>query len=185
MAQPNQETRAERRGKALTLVAGVLAVVAFDQATKTAVAARMSLGESIPVVPGLLHFTLVRNTGMAFGLLSGADVPYKSVLMTLGALVALSAVAYYAIRSPQGEKLTRFVLILILGGAIGNIIDRIRLGYVIDFVDVFYGDSHWPAFNVADASISIGVGLLLLESLRRREPSLPRAADAATGAGDR
>jgi signal peptidase II len=184
VAQSNHETRADWRGTALTLAAGVLAVVALDQATKTVVAARMSLGESVPVIPGLLHFTLVHNTGMAFGLLSGADVPYKSMLMTLGALVALGAVAYYAIRSPQGEKLTRFVLILILGGAIGNILDRVRLGYVIDFVDVFYRDSHWPAFNVADASISIGVGLLLLESLRKRETALPRAADAATG-GDR
>ena len=184
VAQSNQERRAEWRGKVLTLVAGVLAVVALDQATKAMVAARMSLGESIPVVPGLLHFTLVRNTGMAFGLLSGADVPYKSVLMTLGRLVALAAVAYYTMRSPQGEKLTHLVLILVFGGAIGNLIDGIRFGYVIDFVDVFYRDSHWPAFNVADASISIGVGLILFESLRRREPALPRAADVATG-GDR
>jgi signal peptidase II len=158
--------------------------VAFDQATKAAITARMTLGESIPVIPGLLHFTLVRNTGMAFGLLSGIDVPYKSFLMTAGALLALAAVAYYALRSPQRERLTQLVLILILGGATGNILDRVRLGYVVDFVDVFYRDSHWPAFNVADASISIGVGLLLLESLRR-EPALPRPAGVVAGGGDR
>jgi signal peptidase II len=146
-------------------------IVALDQATKLLVSSRIALGESVTVVPGLLHFTLVRNTGMAFGLLSGSDLPGKALLVTLASILALAAVTYYALRSPFGEKTTRFGLTFILGGAIGNIFDRVRLGYVVDFVDVFVRDSHWPAFNVADASICIGVGLLLLDSLKHREPS--------------
>jgi signal peptidase II len=129
------------------------------------------------MISGFLHLTLVRNTGMAFGLLSGADIPFKAALVTILSVAAMGAVSYYALRSPQDEKLTRIGLTFILGGALGNIIDRIRLGYVVDFVDVFYRDTHWPAFNVADACICIGVGLLLVDSFRRRdEPELAKLA---------
>jgi signal peptidase II len=170
-------TVTERKGngfdwkrQVLPLGTGVLALIAIDQVTKALVASRMGLSESIPVIPGLVQFTYVRNTGMAFGLLSGADVPFKTLLVTFASILALAAVAYYALRSPGSDPATRFGLILILGGALGNIIDRIRLGYVIDFIDVFYGRSHWPAFNVADSAISVGVGLLVLDSLRNRSP---------------
>ncbi|HEY7816845.1 MAG TPA: signal peptidase II [Vicinamibacteria bacterium] len=155
--------------RALVLAAGISAILAFDQATKILAASRLLPGESVPIIPGLLHFTLVRNTGMAFGILSAHDFPFKSVIMTLLSLAALGAVVYYALRSPRGESLTRWGLTLILGGALGNILDRARLGYVIDFVDVFYRDAHWPAFNVADSCICIGVGLWLLDSLWRPE----------------
>jgi signal peptidase II len=162
--------------RALVLAAGVSAIVAFDQATKMLAAGRLLPGESIPILPGLLHFTLVRNTGMAFGLLSAHDFPFKSVVMTFLSLAALTAVVHYALRSPRGESMTRWGLTLILGGALGNILDRARLGYVIDFVDVFYRDAHWPAFNVADSCICIGVGLWLLDSLWRSERKAPPAA---------
>jgi signal peptidase II len=155
--------------RALVLAAGISAILAFDQATKILAASRLLPGESVPIIPGLLHFTLVRNTGMAFGILSAHDFPFKSLIMTLLSLAALGAVVYYALRSPRGESLTRWGLTLILGGALGNILDRARLGYVIDFVDVFYRDAHWPAFNVADSCICIGVGLWLLDSLWRPE----------------
>ena len=178
---PNHEEKEGLRRRAFSLAAGVAALVALDQATKTAVASRLVPGESIEILPGLLHLTLVRNTGMAFGLLSGLDIPFKSLLMTLLSLVALSAVIYYSLRSPRGETMTRFGLIFILGGALGNIVDRARLGYVIDFVNVFYRDTHWPAFNVADSSICVGVGLLLLDSLRRHEPSLGAEPEVAGG----
>jgi signal peptidase II len=163
------------------LALGVLVVVALDQATKLLVASLLVPGESVEIVPGLLHLTLVRNTGMAFGLLSGFDIPLKSFLMTVLSLAALAAVIYYALRAPKGETLTHLGLILILGGALGNIVDRARLGYVIDFVDVFYRDTHWPAFNVADSSICIGVGLLLLDSLRRHEPAIRAEPEVARG----
>ncbi|HEY7816920.1 MAG TPA: signal peptidase II, partial [Vicinamibacteria bacterium] len=133
------------------MMAGVTAILAFDQATKLLAARRLSPGQSIEVIPEFLHLTLVRNTGMAFGLLSELDIPYKTVLMTLLSLVALGAVIYYGLRTPHGHSLSHAGVIFILGGALGNIADRARLGYVIDFIDVFYRDAHWPAFNVADS----------------------------------
>jgi signal peptidase II len=157
--------------------------MALDQATKILVASRLVPGESIEILPGLFHLTLVRNTGMAFGLLARFDIPFKSLFMTLLSVAALAAVLYYALRSPRGETMTHLGLTFILGGALGNIADRARLGYVIDFVDVFYRDAHWPAFNVADSSICVGVGLLLLASLRRHEPSLGAEPEVAGGSG--
>jgi signal peptidase II len=155
--------------RAFLVMAGVSAILALDQATKVLAASRLSPGQSIEIIPGLLHLTLVRNTGMAFGLLSDFDLPFKTLLMTLLSLVALGAVVYYALRTPRGHTMTHAGLIFILGGALGNIADRARLGYVIDFIDLFFRDAHWPAFNVADSSICVGVGLLLLDSLRGHE----------------
>jgi len=152
-------------------------VIGLDQATKWLVARELVLGESVAVVPGLFHLTLVHNTGMAFGLLSSVDLPYKSLLVTLLSMAALGAVLYYALSSGPGERVTRFGLGLILGGALGNIIDRVRLGYVVDFLDAFYRDAHWPAFNLADSAICVGVGLLILESLRQRSPAISPEAD--------
>ena len=163
------------------LIALVSALVAADQISKVLVTGSLGLGQSVPLIPGLLHFTLVRNTGMAFGLLAGADIPFKAALVTLLSLAAMGAVAYFALKSPQSERLTRIGLTFILGGALGNIIDRVRLGYVVDFVDVFYRDTHWPAFNVADSCICVGVGLLLLDSLRRRDDETELAAQASRG----
>lgn len=160
----------------------VVGVVTLDQATKSMVTSRLTLGQSIEVIPDLLHLTLVRNSGMAFGLLSRSDVPYKTVLVTLLSLGALAAVVYYALLSTRSETLTRFGLAFILGGAVGNIIDRIRLGYVVDFVDVFYRGAHWPAFNVADSCICVGVGLLILDSFRHREDSRSARTDVARSA---
>ena len=163
----------------LRLAAIILIVLALDQASKLLVSSNMGLGESIPVIPGLFHLTLVRNSGMAFGLLSAHAIPYKPILVTLLSVVALGAVAVYAIRTPSYERLSHFGLAFILGGAAGNIIDRIRLGYVVDFLDVFYRGSHWPAFNVADAAICTGVGLLLLDTLLHREPKDATAPSSA------
>jgi signal peptidase II len=173
------------RRRTFQLALGVSLLLAFDQATKALVASRLVPGESIEILPGVLHFTLVHNTGMAFGLLSGSDIPFKSVVVTLLSLAALAAVIYYALKSPRGETMTHLGLTFILGGALGNILDRARLGYVIDFVDVFYRDAHWPAFNVADSSICVGVGLLLLDSLRRHEPAMGREPEIAGGPSGR
>lgn len=162
----------------------VIAIVAADQVSKAMVTSSMGLGQSVSLIPGLLNFTLVRNTGMAFGLLADANIPFKALLVTLLSVVAMGAVTYYALKSPQNERLTRLGLTFILGGALGNIIDRARLGYVVDFVDVFYRDSHWPAFNVADSCICIGVGLLLLDSFRRREDEVePKPVEVRAEAG--
>ena len=177
-----EETEGPRR-RAFFLAVGATSILTLDQATKTLVASRLVPGESIEILPGILHLTLVRNTGMAFGLLSDLDIPFKSPLMTLLSLAIVAAVIYYALRSPGAETMTRLGSIFILGGALGNIVDRVRLGYVIDFVDVFYRDTHWPAFNVADSSICVGVGLWLLDSLRRHRPALGAEPEVAGGSG--
>jgi signal peptidase II len=113
----------------------------------------------------LLDFTHVQNTGAAFGLLNAADFPYKSVVMIVIAAVALIAISVYARQLGRHERLSRIGLALILGGALGNLIDRAISGYVVDFVDVYWGEAHFWAFNLADASISIGAVLVLLDML--------------------
>ena len=165
-SNPSSESKATPIGWLLAIVGLILLA---DQVTKALVSNALSLGESVPVFSGWLHFTLVQNSGMAFGLLSGTDIPFKAALVTIVSLAAITAVGLYAWRTKPEEKWTRYGLMLVLGGACGNILDRIRLGYVVDFVDVFYGTTHWPAFNVADASICVGVGLLLLDSLHHRD----------------
>jgi signal peptidase II len=145
-------------------------VVVLDQGTKTLVDRLMSLHESHLVLDGLLRLTYVRNRGAAFGILSEAELPYQSLLFSGVSLVALFAIAIYAWRLPSRSWLPRLALTLIMGGAVGNLLDRARLGYVIDFVDVFWGAHHWPAFNVADSAITIGVALLVLDMLRDHGP---------------
>lgn len=144
-----------------------LSVVAFDQATKEAVAARLALYSSTPVVPGLFHITLVTNRGALFGLFHDMADPWRSALFTVVPAVAIVLVLLFQYRTSPLEARTQGGLALILGGAIGNLIDRVRHGYVVDFLDVFIGEHHWPAFNVADAAICSGVGLLILDLLAR------------------
>lgn len=139
------------------------AVVALDQASKAAIVRLMGLHESRTLVDGLLQLTYVRNRGAAFGLFSDASLPYQSALFSVLSLLALLAIGVYAWRLPASSQLARSGLGLIMGGAVGNLLDRVRFGYVIDFVDAYWGSHHWPAFNVADSAISIGVCLLVLD----------------------
>jgi signal peptidase II len=149
-------------------------IVAADQATKALVRLELDHHESVTIIPGLLDLTHVRNTGAAFGLLGAAEFPGKAVLMLLVAVVAMAAIAWYAAQLPASERLARRGLGLVLGGAAGNLIDRATQGYVLDFVDVYYGRFHFWAFNLADAAITVGAALvvldLLLASGRRHVP---------------
>jgi signal peptidase II len=140
-------------------------IVALDQATKAMVRATFELHEGVTVVPGFFDLTRVHNTGAAFGLLNAADFPFKSVVLTLVATAALAGVALYAAMLPATERLARFGLACILGGAAGNLIDRITRGHVVDFFDFYWRDWHFWAFNVADAAITVGVGLMILDLL--------------------
>jgi len=152
----------------------VVALVAvLDQVTKLLVVAEMQLYESIPIVPGLLNLTHIRNSGVAFGLLSTAEFAYKPILMTLVALGALMGVGFYAAHLPVSHRWARGGLALILGGAAGNLIDRARQGYVVDFVDAYWKGWHFWAFNVADAAISVGVGLLIIDLFRPEAATPP------------
>ncbi|MEZ5319741.1 MAG: signal peptidase II [Vicinamibacterales bacterium] len=149
-----------------------LAVIALDQVTKALLVGWLPLYESRTIIPGLLDFAHVRNEGVAFGLLNAYDLPYKAALTSGLALAALGGIAWYASQVRREERLARLGLALILGGAFGNLIDRLRLGYVVDFVDVYSGQWHFWAFNVADASITIGAVLVFIELLfmRRHVP---------------
>jgi signal peptidase II len=140
-------------------------VVIADQITKLLVVLELGLHESLPVLRGLLDLTHVRNTGAAFGFLNTADFPGKPVVIAVVAFGALVGVSLYARQLPAAHWLARLGLALILGGAAGNLVDRVRQGYVVDFVDVYWGDWHFWAFNVADAAISVGVGIIILDLL--------------------
>ena len=143
-------------------VVGVTILV-LDQLTKFLVRTQIALNDSIEIVPGLLNLVHVRNTGAAFGFLNSADLGYKQFLMTGVALAALLAIGVYASRVGSREPLSRAGLALILGGAIGNLIDRASAGYVIDFVDAYWRSYHFWAFNVADSAITVGACLLILD----------------------
>jgi signal peptidase II len=156
-------------------IGAIAAIIVFDQLTKLVVRHTMALHDSINVIPGLLDLTHVQNTGAAFGLLNAADFPYKPAVMIAIAAVALVAIAAYGTQLGFHERLARFGLSLILGGAFGNLIDRAVSGYVVDFVDVYWGKSHFWAFNVADAAITVGAILVLLDmiGLGRQHASHP------------
>jgi signal peptidase II len=140
-------------------------VVVFDQATKALVRSRLPLHDSVTVIPGFFDLTHVRNTGAAFGMLNSLEFAYKPIVMVLVALIALVAVGTYAMTLPPAQRIARYGLALILGGAIGNLIDRATMGYVVDFVDVYWRGLHFWAFNVADSAITVGVVLMLLDLL--------------------
>jgi signal peptidase II len=142
------------------------AIVALDQITKTLIRSELPLHATQPVIPGVLDLIHVRNAGVAFGLMNDFDHPYRA-LLTLGlAVAALVGIGYYARQLHPGERLARLGLSCILGGAVGNLVDRVRHGYVIDFIDVYWRGWHFWAFNVADAAITAGAALVLLELLR-------------------
>lgn len=140
-----------------------VAILVLDQLTKLLVRTQIALNDSIEIVPGFLNLVHVRNTGAAFGFLNGVDLGYKQFLMTAIALVALLAIGLYAWRVGSHERLARAGLALILGGAVGNLIDRASVGYVVDFVDAYWRSYHFWAFNVADAAITVGACLLILD----------------------
>jgi signal peptidase II len=147
------------------------AIVLLDQGTKALVVRTLGLHEYVSLVDGLLSLSHVRNRGAAFGLLSDWDVPYQAVLLSVLSLGALLAIAFYFLRLPPAARLARTALALVLGGAVGNLIDRARLGYVVDFVHAYWRQHQWPDFNVADSAISVGVTLLVLDILRSPDPS--------------
>ena len=155
------------------LIASV--IVAADQVVKVLVRSRLELFESVPIVPGILNLTRVHNTGAAFGVLNGVDFQYKTLVVALIATAALSGLAIYAATLDASQRLSRVGLALIIGGAAGNLIDRIAYGYVLDFVDAYYDGWHFWAFNVADAAITIGVGLMILDILGVGRQRVPRA----------
>jgi len=141
----------------------VIGIVVADQITKALVRRALELHESIPVVPDLLALTRVHNTGAAFGMFNSMEFAGKTAVLTIVATLALGGVAWYAVSVPASDRLARLGVATILGGAIGNLIDRATAGYVLDFVDASWNGWHFWAFNVADAAITIGVILMIFD----------------------
>lgn len=141
-------------------------IVVLDQITKWLVLKTIPLHESYPLIDGVLNLCHVRNRGIAFGILNRGGSQITMVLLTLVTLAAVVLVVFWFRRlKAEGKGGSALGLSLILGGAVGNLIDRIRLGEVIDFLDLHLGDYHWPAFNVADSAITIGTLWLALTIL--------------------
>jgi signal peptidase II len=154
------------------------ALVVLDQWTKALVVRSLALHEYVPVIDGLLS--------LSHGLLSDWDIPYQSALLSALSVLALLAIALYFLRLPATARLPRLALALVLGGAVGNLIDRVRLGYVVDFVHAYWRHHQWPDFNVADSAITVGVTLLVIDILRSpgeapadAEPRIDAAAPTA------
>jgi len=142
-----------------------LAAIAVDQLAKAIVRATLPPYESRTIIPGLVDLIHVHNEGVAFGLLNDAHMPFKGWITTALAALALIGIGFYARHVREDERLARIGLSLILGGAVGNLADRLRQSYVIDFMDVYWRGWHFWAFNVADACITVGAVLVFIDLL--------------------
>ena len=150
-----------------------VAVIVLDQITKAVVSAKIPLHATVTVIPGFFDLTHVRNTGAAFGLFAGEASPGRTLLLTAIAILVFCGVVFYAWRSPAHDVVLQTALAFISGGAVGNLIDRIRFDSVTDFLRFYLGAHEWPSFNVADSAITMGVVLLAWDIWRRpdREPA--------------
>ena len=149
----------------------VVLTLAADRWTKAWIQNRFNINESATVIDGFFNITYVRNTGVAFGIFSSISSPAKSLLLSIFTAFAAVMVITYSVRSSVRNRLLQVALALILGGALGNLYDRLAYGYVVDFLELYVRTYHWPAFNVADSAISVGVALLALEIIRNESPS--------------
>jgi len=145
------------------LIAGSICVL--DQVTKAMVVATIAVYDTIPVIPGFFNLTHIYNPGGAFGFLSRSTSELRHLFFMVSSFAAMGLILFLYIKTPPKQRLLEFALALILGGAIGNIIDRVRIGKVIDFLDVYIRNLHWPAFNVADSAITVGICLFIVHLL--------------------
>ena len=157
---------AQNRHSFLLLAIGA-ALFGLDRWTKVAVAETFPLHSSHPVIPGFFDLVHARNTGIAFSMLNDASPLIREWLLPIFSAVAVIAIFVIFWKQSAGVSRVRWALALVLTGAIGNLYDRLAYGYVVDFLDFYVGSWHWPAFNVADTCITIGAGLLILDSLLR------------------
>jgi len=144
-----------------------VAIIVMDQWTKDVVQQRLALYQRVEVVQGFFNLTHVRNPGGAFGIFGGEKGGLGSWLFVLVSLVAIGSILFLLVKTKEGEKTLSFSFSLVLSGAVGNLIDRLRFGEVVDFLDFYLYSYHWPAFNVADSAICIGIGLMAFDLLIR------------------
>jgi signal peptidase II len=158
-----------------------LAVLLADQWAKGIITRAFEVHQSRSIVPGLFDITYVRNSGAAFGLFASVDSSVKAILLNSVAVLVFLVVSAYALRSSHRSVRLQVGFALILGGAVGNLLDRVRFGYVVDFLDFSISGHHWPAFNVADSAICVGVALLFLDMLRNEGDEAAGPAPGTSG----
>ena len=164
--------------KALCFGVSLLLIMISDQWTKIIVLNHFEYGESLPIIHGFFNLTYVRNTGAAFGFLANANESFRVPFFLIVPLIAMVVLGFLYRDLPKNARWRSLALGLVSGGAVGNLIDRVRLGYVVDFLDFHYQSTYsFPAFNVADMAICVGVGILLLATLNQKDPN-----DAPTAA---
>ena len=152
----------------LAAIAGV--VVLLDQVSKEMVLRSIPLNTIVPVVDGFFNLTHIHNPGGAFGLMAGLGPVMRSIIFLFISSLAVGLIFYLYQKTPARHAWLAAAFALVFGGAIGNLIDRIRFGKVIDFLDFYLGHLHWPAFNVADSAISIGIGIFLFHVVFKKMP---------------
>jgi signal peptidase II len=162
---PESDARRDACNRFAMPLAITLAVFLADQATKHVIRTRLDPRESIPVLDGFLNIVHARNPGAAFSFLADAPAWFRGPFFVVITVAAIAALLYVIARLPPEDRLMRFALGGVLGGAVGNLVDRILYGEVTDFIDVYWGSHHWPAFNVADSSITVAVVAVVLQAL--------------------
>ncbi|MGD0021238.1 MAG: signal peptidase II [Smithellaceae bacterium] len=148
---------------------GAIAVIVLDQITKAVITEKLFMYGSYKVIDGFFSLVYVMNPGAAFGFLAGAPEMFRYLFFISITVLAILLIIYYILKSKSQDVLMVISLTLIFGGAVGNLIDRIRFGAVVDFLDFYIGTRHWPAFNAADSAISIGAVLMIWEMLVNRK----------------
>ncbi len=152
----------------LICVAGV--VVLLDQFTKVMVQLNLPLYNNIVIIPGFFNLTHIHNPGGAFGFLAGQNTVFRDLFFIIFSVLALCVLIYLYQKTPKTYPVLSLGFALIFGGAAGNLIDRIRFGKVVDFIDIYIGDLHWPAFNIADSGITVGILIFIYYMLFKGLP---------------
>ncbi len=149
-------------------VAGLIVIV--DQITKALIVKSMPLYHSVPVIPGFFNITHIQNPGGAFGFLANQSSSLRTIVFLLISSLAVGLIFWFYKNTPKTHPWLANAFAMIFGGAIGNLIDRIRFRKVVDFLDIYLGDLHWPAFNIADSAISIGIAIFIFHLLFKKLP---------------
>jgi signal peptidase II len=157
------------RKRNIVFLAATFLVILLDQATKAWIISTMRLYDSFAVIGGLFNITYVRNPGAAFGFLAAAPPLFRYIFFLAVTVAAILLILHYLRVSRTEAPFLVSALALIMAGAVGNLIDRVRFGEVVDFLDVYIGAYHWPAFNVADSAITVGAAILIVVLLRKRK----------------
>jgi signal peptidase II len=149
-----------------------LVILLGDQLTKWIATTHLKYGESVAVLPDFFNYTLVHNKGAAFGLFAGLEDLHRQLALASVSLLALIVIYFFLKKEVKDDVISQKALYCVLAGAFGNIIDRLRFDYVVDFIDFYYKNYHWPAFNIADMAISIGVFVLIIRMVFQKKPTV-------------